>query len=62
MDPGSSAGRSGVDGRDTERGRLGRGLCMEADLGQAVALNAGERKMSLTAANKLEAELTRAAL
>jgi hypothetical protein len=62
MDPGSSTGRVGDAGRDTERGRLGRGLCISGavDLGHMDALNAGERIMSFTTASKLEAELDRA--
>lgn len=62
MDPGSSKAGSAGDGSDTERGRLGRGLCISADLGHRVALRAGDRSMSLTTASKLDAELTRAAL
>lgn len=63
MDPGSSTGRVG-DGKDAERGRLGRGLCISAgaDLGHMDALSAGERIMSLTTASRLDAELTRAEL
>jgi hypothetical protein len=57
MEPGSSTG-SGVDGRDMERGRLGRGLCIEADvLMHKVALGAGERSMSSTTASRLDADL-----
>jgi hypothetical protein len=57
MEPGSSAGRSAVDGKEAERGRSGRGLCMEAGLGNVAEHGAGERKMSLSAACRVEAAL-----
>jgi len=58
MDPGSS---TGDDGRDMERGRLGRGLCISRDgLGHMDALDAGERIISLRIASRLDAELARA--
>jgi hypothetical protein len=58
IDPGSSTGRVGDDGKDRERGRLGSGLCISgADLGH---MDAGERIMSFMTASKLEAELDKA--
>jgi len=62
MDPGSSAGKSGVDGKERERGRPGRGLCIEADIGRPAAHGAGERSKSLNTACRLDAALVRATL
>jgi hypothetical protein len=62
IDPGSSAGRSGVDGREIDRGRPGRGLCIEADSGRSIAHGAGERSKSLNTACRLDAALVRAKL
>lgn len=63
-DPGSSAGKPEDDGTELEleRGRPGRGLCTNAEPGQAVALIAGERSISLKIAMRLDVELTRAPL
>jgi hypothetical protein len=58
IDPGSS---TGVDGTETERGRLGRGLCVEA-LVHAPAPGAGDRSKSLKTACRLDAACTRAVL
>ena len=62
MDPGSSAGKSGVDGREIERGRPGRGLCIDADFGRAAAHGAGERSRSLKTACRLDAAPARVTL
>jgi hypothetical protein len=62
MDPGSSAGRSGGNGRESERGRPGRGLNTEADLGHATTYGGGERSMSLKAACRVDAALARVML
>ena len=62
MDPGNSAGSSGVDGAEIERGRLGRGFCRDTAPMQAAAPGAGERSISLNAACRLDAALPRAAL
>jgi hypothetical protein len=59
-DPGSSMGKSGVEGSDAERGLVESDLCMEADLGST--LDVGERSISLKIAIRLDAELTRRTL
>lgn len=61
-DPGNSTGKSGLDGTEFERGRVGIALCTEADLGHPPDPNAGERSISLKIAMRLDVELTRRAL
>lgn len=61
-EPGNSAGSSGVDGAQIERGRLGRGFCKDTDLAQTAALGTGDRSISLKTDCRLDAALTRAAL
>jgi hypothetical protein len=57
MEPGSSTG-----GKEAERGRPGRGLYIEGDLGYSIAHGAGERSRSLKTACRLAAALVRAKL
>jgi hypothetical protein len=62
IEPGSSAGRSGVDGREIERGRLGRGLSRESGLEYEVAYGAGDRSKSSEVACIVDAALGKVAL
>jgi hypothetical protein len=62
IEPGSSAGRSGVDGRERERGRLGRGLSRETGLEYAVAYGAGDRSRSAKVDCVVDAALKKVAL
>jgi hypothetical protein len=62
MDPGSSAGRSGVGGSDTGRGGPERGLCGEVGVVYAFAIGDGERSMPLKTACRLEAACASVAL